>query len=43
MCITYVDDALQAGTKKYSDLAEKTEEKFKCKGGAYDKFNFVGV
>ena len=43
MCITYVEDALKAGTKEYSDLAHKIEEKFKCKGGAYDKFNFVGV
>ena len=43
MCITYVDDALQAGTKEYSALAHKTKEKFKCKGRAYDKFNFVGV
>ena len=43
LCITYVDDALQAGIKDYSDLAHKTEEKFKCKGRAYEKFNFVGV
>ena len=43
MCITYVDDALQTGTKEYSDLAQKTEEKSKCKGRACVKFNFVGV
>ena len=43
MGITYVGDALQAGTKEYSDLAHKTEEQFKCKERAYDKFNFVGI
>ena len=43
MYINYIDDVLQTGTKEYSDLAHKTEEKFKCKGRAYDKFNFVGV
>ena len=43
MCITYVGDALQAGTQEYSDLSHVTEGKFKCKGRAYDKFNFVGV
>ena len=43
MCITNVDDVLQAGTREYSDLAQKTEDKFKCKGRTYDNFNFDGV
>ena len=43
MCITYVDDALQASTKEYSDLAHKTDEKFKCKVRTYDKFNSIRV
>lgn len=43
MCIAYVDDALQEGTKEYSNIAHKTEERFKCKGRAHDKINFVGV
>ena len=43
MSINHVNDALQTGTKEYSDLAHKTEEKFKCKGRAYGKYHFVGV
>lgn len=43
LCVTYVDDLLQAGDKDFAKLAEKTEKRFKCKPREWDSFQFSGM
>ena len=43
LCATYVDDALHAGDKEYSDMSKKTEKTFKCRPRERDNVQFAGV
>lgn len=42
MCATYVDDLLQAGTKKFHEESKKTEQTLQCKKREYGRIQFAG-
>jgi hypothetical protein len=43
VCVTYVDDALHAGSKVYEEITENTMKRFKCRDKEMDNITFAGV
>lgn len=43
VCVTYVDDILQAGTTGFLKLVEETELAFQCKDREYAHIQFAGI
>lgn len=42
MCVTYVDDLIQAGSRNFHEKSKVTENSFQCKKREYDNIQFAG-